>query len=80
MEELMGPYVLSCPKITFVRGTDTCLDGNIELQKEDIDQLGKSTEGLLHAGGNDPERGYVANLEVFHYLHCLVSYFISTII
>ncbi|KAH8156808.1 hypothetical protein CIB48_g11438 [Xylaria polymorpha] len=45
--------------------------GNIELQKEDIDQLGKSTEGLLHAGGNDPERGYVANLEVFHYLHCL---------
>ncbi|KAI0474683.1 hypothetical protein F4859DRAFT_504525 [Xylaria cf. heliscus] len=45
--------------------------GNIEFQKEEIYELGKSTEGLLHAGGNNPERGYVANLEVFHYLHCL---------
>ncbi|RWA08720.1 hypothetical protein EKO27_g6398 [Xylaria grammica] len=45
--------------------------GNIELQREEIRKLGKSTEGLLHAGGNNPKRGYVANLEVFHYLHCL---------
>ncbi|KAI3323787.1 hypothetical protein HD806DRAFT_534903 [Xylariaceae sp. AK1471] len=46
-------------------------NGNIELPRKDVEKLGKSTEGLLHAGGNDPERGYVAALEVFHYLHCL---------
>ncbi|RYC65612.1 hypothetical protein CHU98_g597 [Xylaria longipes] len=65
--ELGGP-----PTIELEHQWRTLWDhGNIELQKEDIDKLGKSTAGLFHAGGNDPKRGYVANLEVFHYLHCL---------
>jgi hypothetical protein len=72
MDRLVGSYVVCCIH-TLSEQTLTCsADGNIELSKEGVEKLGKSTEGLLHVNG-DHNKGYVAAIEVFHYLHCLVS-------
>ncbi|KAI1108383.1 hypothetical protein F5Y14DRAFT_459724 [Nemania sp. NC0429] len=45
--------------------------GMIEVPKNMIEKLNKSTENLKPVVSDDPNRGYAAVLEVFHHLHCL---------
>ncbi|KAI1739923.1 hypothetical protein F4680DRAFT_448536 [Xylaria scruposa] len=54
------------------RWNDLWSRGTIELPLDGPSRLNKSSERLNHVH-EDPKRGYLAILEVFHQLHCLVS-------
>ncbi|KAI0506331.1 hypothetical protein F5B22DRAFT_456338 [Xylaria bambusicola] len=45
--------------------------GMIEVSKNVVEKLNKSTENLKPVVSDDPARGYAGVLEVFHHLHCL---------
>ena len=58
-----GMQLLTCPKIV----TEQALDNNIRVEKPDLDDLGLDSIQLA-------DGGYVAQLGVFHELHCLVCF------